>query len=147
MKRGNAPLCQRIRSEREPPRVDGLGKSEGIGLLRRPAAWMFATDEQAREWLEPVIWPDSPVCPSCGSTRVTDNPGASFEMNASEQGPPQAILGEARHHHDELPALTRRLGVDGPQILYQHSWYLGEAPSPRVGLHTEVGLVCRPPPA
>ena len=60
--------------------IGGPGKSERIGLPRRRAAQMFATDEQSREWLEAVIWPDGPVCPSCGSKRISDRPGASSSM-------------------------------------------------------------------
>ena len=60
--------------------VGGPGKSERVGLPRRRAARLFATDEQAREWLESVIWPDGPHCPSCGSLRVTDKPGKSSGM-------------------------------------------------------------------
>ena len=55
-------------------RVGGPGKSERVGLPRRRAARLFATDEQAREWLESVVWPNGHFCPSCGSTRVTDKP-------------------------------------------------------------------------
>ena len=35
--------------------IGGLGKSERVGLPRRRAARLFATDEQAREWLESVV--------------------------------------------------------------------------------------------
>ena len=58
----------------------GPGKSERTGLPRRSAARMFATDEQARIWLESVIWPDGPTCPSCKSKRVTDRPGQKTKM-------------------------------------------------------------------
>ena len=41
---------------------------------------MFSTEAKARKWLESVMWPDGPFCPSCGSFRVSDRPGKATGM-------------------------------------------------------------------
>ena len=60
--------------------IGGPGKSRRVGLPRRSAARLFGSDDEAREWLEHVIWPSGPVCPSCKSKRISDKPGASSSM-------------------------------------------------------------------
>ena len=60
--------------------IGGPGKSKRVGLPRRSAARLFGSDGEAREWLERVIWPFGPVCPSCKSKRISDKPGKSSSM-------------------------------------------------------------------
>lgn len=71
---------------------NGLGESEIVGLPRRSTARMFATEEQAREWLESVIWPDGPACPSCDGKAVQHQSRQVIQDDASVQGLLEALL-------------------------------------------------------
>ena len=58
----------------------GPGRSERVSLPVHAMARMFSTEAKARKWLESVMWPDGPFCPSCGSFRVSDKPGKATGM-------------------------------------------------------------------
>ena len=47
------------------------GKHYRKGLSLVEITRMFPDDDTARAWIESVRWPDGPVCPHCGSTRIT----------------------------------------------------------------------------
>ena len=58
----------------------GPGRSHRTGLTVHEMAKKFSTEAKARKWLESVMWPDGPFCPSCGSFRVSDKPGKATGM-------------------------------------------------------------------
>ena len=46
------------------------GKAHRKGLSLLEIADMFRDNDDAREWIESVRWPDGPHCPKCGSFNV-----------------------------------------------------------------------------
>ena len=47
------------------------GKHFRKGLSLVEINRMFPDDDTAREWIERIRWPEGPVCPHCGSHRIT----------------------------------------------------------------------------
>ncbi len=46
------------------------GKSHREGISLAKLIRMFPDDATSREWIEGVVWPDGPHCPTCGSFNV-----------------------------------------------------------------------------
>ncbi len=53
--------------------MSGPGKSYRKGLSLLEIADMFRDNDEARQWIESVRWPQGPFCPKCGSFNVQSN--------------------------------------------------------------------------
>ncbi|MDE0239397.1 MAG: IS1595 family transposase [bacterium] len=49
-------------------KAPGKANREGISLTK--LIRMFPDDDTSRKWIESVVWPDGPYCPSCGTFNV-----------------------------------------------------------------------------
>ena len=49
----------------------GPGNSFRQGISLTELMEMFPDEDTARKWFEGILWPDGPVCPHCGDTRIS----------------------------------------------------------------------------
>ena len=49
---------------------NGPGKSHRKGISLTDLVRMFPDDETARDWIEKIVWPNGPRCPTCGTGNV-----------------------------------------------------------------------------
>ncbi len=116
--------------------LNALGKHyrEGIGIVE--IVRMFSTGKKACDWLAGPLWPEGPVCPSCGSHNVQSNIRHPQAPHVSE-----AENAHARDGHDHSPLDYRNCGLPDDN---QHQGYQQHEAAPRAG-HCAISMASAEP--